>query len=225
MREFDLLNIYPNLKSRYINKNSRTIKNRIIASYKDKEFYDGNRSNGYGGYSYDGRWKLIADRIFSVYKLKSNAKILQIGCDKGYLIYDIKKKYNKATVKGIENSKYAISKAPKLIKKDLIFSNFVNLPFKNDYFDFVLAIGPVYSLNLTDALKCLKEINRVGKGKSFITLGAYKTDKEFQLFRYWTLLGSTILSKTEWKTVLKHVNYKGDYKFNTSSSLNLKIKK
>ena len=99
MREFDLLNIYPNLKSRYVNKNSRTIKNRIIASYKGKEFYDGHRNNGFGGYSYDGRWKLIADRIFSVYKLKDNAKILQIGCDKGYLIHDIKKNITKLRLK------------------------------------------------------------------------------------------------------------------------------
>ena len=28
---------------------------------------------------YDGRWKLIADRIFNIYKIKKNAKILQIG--------------------------------------------------------------------------------------------------------------------------------------------------
>ena len=80
-------------------------------------------------------------------------------------------------------------------------------------------------MNLTDAIRCLKEINRVGKGKSFITLGAYETEKEFNLFKYWTLLGSTILSKAEWKTVLRHVKYKGDYKFNTSNSLNLKLKK
>ena len=79
MREFDLLNIYPNLKIRYVNKNSRTIKNRIVATYKNKEFYDGNRNNGFGGYKYDGRWKLIADRIFNIYKIKKNAKILQIG--------------------------------------------------------------------------------------------------------------------------------------------------
>ena len=142
-----------------------------------------------------------------------------------YYKLDIKKKYNKVEVKGIENSKYAISKAPKIIKKNIIHSNFINLPFKSNYFDFIIAIGPVYSLNLTDAIKCLKEINRVGKGKSFITLGAYETEKEFKLFKYWTLLGSTILSKAEWKTVLRHVKYKGDYKFNTSNSLNLKLKK
>ena len=147
--------------------------------------------------------------------------------DKGFLLYDIKKKYNKVEVKGIENSKYAISKAPKIIKKNIIHSNFINLPFKSNYFDFIIAIGPMsHSLNINkNAIKCLKEINRVGKGKSFITLGAYETEKEFKLFKYWTLLGSTILSKAEWKTVLRHVKYKGDYKFNTSNCHIFKIKK
>ena len=85
----------------------------------------------------------------------------------------------------------------------------------------MIAIGPVYSLNLVSAIKCLKEIKRVGKGKSFITLGAYESERDFKLFRYWTLLGSTILKKKEWIEVLKHTKYDGDYKFNTAKSLNL----
>ena len=70
MKEFDLLKVYPNIKARLVSKNTRTIRNRIIASYKDKEFYDGERNNGYGGYNYDGRWKKIAQNIMKRYKLK-----------------------------------------------------------------------------------------------------------------------------------------------------------
>ena len=225
MREFDLLSIYPNFTKRVITKNTRSIKNRINASYKDKRFYDGKRNDGFGGYKNDGRWAPIAERIFSIYKLKDNAKILQIGCDKGFLLYEIKKKYKSSLVRGIENSKYPISKAPKLIKKNIKYSDYTKLPFKNNFFDFVIAIGPVYSLNLRDAIRCLIEIARVGKGKSFITLGAYENDNEKKLFEYWTLLGCTILSKKDWKHVLRHVRFTGDYKFNTSNSLNLKLRK
>ena len=221
MREIDLLTNYPVLKKRYVSKNSRTIKNRIIASYRDKNFYDGNRDNGYGGYKYDGRWKVIAKKIFDIYRLKSNAKILQIGSEKGFLLQDIKEIYPKSRVKGIEVSEYAIKHTNKKIKKFIQKGPFHNLPFKKNEFDFVIAIGPVYSLNLADAIKCLKEIDRVGKGKSFITLGSYDHENDLKLFRYWTLLGSTILSKKEWIEVLKHTKYKGDYKFNTAKSLNL----
>ena len=62
---------------------------------------------------------------------------------------------------------------------------------------------------------------RVGKGKSFITLGAYENFKDLTYFMNWTLLGATVLKKQEWKQVLKHTKYTGDYKFNTTKSLNL----
>ncbi len=225
MKEFDLLKVYPNIKARLVSKNTRTIRNRIIASYKDKEFYDGERNNGYGGYNYDRRWKKIAQNIMKRYKLKPGSKVLQIGCDKGFLLYDLKTLCPKLKVYGVENSKYAISKAPKLIQKNILHSNFTNLPFKKKFFDFVIAIGPVYSLNLSDAIKCLKEIKRIGKGKSFITLGSYENDIEQKLFSYWTLLGSTILSKKDWRYLLKYVKYNGDFKFNTAKTLNLKLQK
>jgi len=221
MREFDLLNNYPVIKKRYVSKNSRTIKNRIVASYRGKKFYDGKREDGYGGFKYDSRWKAVAKKIFDVYRLKDNAKILQIGCDKGFLLQDIKEIFPKAKVRGIEVSDYAIQSADKKIKKFIKKGLFYDLPFKKNEFDFVIAIGPVYSLNLANAIKCLKEIKRVGKDKSFITLGSYESERDFRLFRYWTLLGSTILKKREWIEVLKHTKYNGDYKFNTAKSLSL----
>ena len=221
MREFDLLNNYPVIKKRYVSKNSRTIKNRIVASYRGKKFYDGKREDGYGGFKYDSRWKVVAKKICDVYRLKDNAKILQIGCDKGFLLQDIKEIFPKAKVRGIEVSDYAIKHTNKKISKFIKKGSFYELPFKKNEFDFVIAIGPVYSLNLTNAIKCLKEIKRVGKDKSFITLGSYENETDFKLFRYWTLLGATILKKKEWIEVLKHTKYNGDYKFNTAKSLNL----
>ena len=117
MREFNLLNSYPVLKKRYVSENTRTIKNRIIASYRDKNFYDGKRENGFGGFKYDGRWKIIAKKIFDIYHLKPNAKILQIGCDKGFLLQDIKEIFPKSKVRGVEVSDYAIKHTNKKISK------------------------------------------------------------------------------------------------------------
>jgi len=71
VKEFNLLKNYSNIKKRFVSKNLRTIKNRIIASYKGKEFYDGDRNNGYGGYKYDGRWTEVASNIFRIYKLNN----------------------------------------------------------------------------------------------------------------------------------------------------------
>ena len=108
------------------------------------------------------------------------------------------------------------------IKPYIIKSDFHKLPFEDKEFDFVISIGVVYTLTLRDAILCLKEIKRVGKGKSFITLGSYRNEEEFKLFRYWSVLGCTILHVDEWVEVLKEAGYTGDYQFITAEYLNLK---
>ena len=222
MKEFDLLGGYPEPKKpRFVNQNLRTIKNRIVASYRGKEFFDGERNDGYGGMDYDGRWKSIAKRICKKYEIKDNSKILQLNCEKGFLLHDLHELNPNIKLYGLETSKYAIENALPSVKQFIKFSSKIELEFSDNFFDFVIAIGTVYSLNLGDAIKCLKEIQRVSKGKSFITLGAYNGEKDKKLFSYWTLLGSTILRKDEWVNVLNHSGFTGDYKFNTADSLNL----
>ena len=62
MREFNALKDYPQPKEpRYVSPDIRTVHSRIIASSRGKEYYDGDRKNGYGGFKYDGRWKKIAE--------------------------------------------------------------------------------------------------------------------------------------------------------------------
>ena len=96
--------------------------------------------------------------------------------------------------------------------------------YKNKFFDLTLAIGVVYSLNLTDAIECIKEINRVSK-KSFINLASYKNKNDYWLFKKWSLLGTTILKEKEWEEVLNHCKYSGDYYFTNATNLNLIEKK
>lgn len=222
MREFNVLKAYPQPKEpRYVGSNIRTIRNRIIASYRGKEYYDGARENGYGGFKYDGRWKKVVDSMCKEYNLNENSSILQIGCEKGFLLHDFHEKFPGIKIRGTEISDYAIENAMPSVKKFIVKSPPANLPFKEHEFDFVIGIGVVYTLNLADAIKCLKEIQRVGRGKIFITLGAYRDAKGERLFRHWTLLGCTILHVDEWVEVLKEAGYTGDYFFNTADYLNL----
>ena len=222
MREFDALTGYPEPKTpRVVHPKIRTIHNRIVASYRGKEFYDGDRNDGYGGFRYDGRWAPIANNMMEQYSLNDQSAILQIGSDKGFLLHEFLQLCPAIKVRGTEISDYAIECTMPAVKPFVQNASFTDLPFADEEFDFIIAIGPVYSLNLPDAIKCLKEIQRTGKGKSFVTLGAYETEEDLRLFRYWTLLGSTILTKEDWVEVLNHVGYTGDYKFNTAQSLNL----
>ena len=222
MREFDALSGYPEPKQpRVVSQNLRTIQHRIVASYRGKDLYDGDRNYGYGGLNYDGRWLPIAKNMCIEYGLSAQSAVLQMGCDKGFLLNDFQQAQPGINVRGTEISDYAIENAMESVKPCIKKASFVDLPFNDGEFDFVIAIGPVYTLNLGDAIRCLKEIQRVGKGKSFITLGSYSDEESFRLFRYWTLLGSTILHQEEWVEVLKHVGYTGDYKFTGAKSLHL----
>ena len=225
MKKFNLLKNYTQSKIKRIsNSKTRTINERIISSYRDKNLYDGERKYGYGGFIYDGRWKKIAQKICKKYNLNNSSKILQLGCEKGFLLNDIKSIYPKIKIKGIDMSEYAVKNSMLSVKKNLKVGNYINLNFKDSEFDFVLALGVVYSFNLVDAIKCLKEIIRVSKGSSFINLSSYNNSNDYWLFKHWTLLGSTLLKEKEWVAVLNHVNYKGDYYFTNSKTLNLKEK-
>ena len=63
MREFDALSGYPEPTQPWVvSPNLRTIQHHIVASYRGKEFYDGDRDFGYGGFNYDGRWLPIAQK-------------------------------------------------------------------------------------------------------------------------------------------------------------------
>jgi hypothetical protein len=222
MREFNALKGYPEPKQpRHVGPGVRTIGNRIIAAYRGEEYYDGDRINGYGGFGYDGRWAPIAENMYREYGLKEDSSVLQVGCEKGFLLYDFHEQYPSVVVRGTDISDYAIEHAMEDVKPHIQNAPFTDLPFDDDAFDLVLAIGVVYTLNLADSIKCLKEIQRVSRGTSFVTLGAYRTEEEKRMLEWWTVLGSTLLHEDEWVEVLEHAGYTGDYKFTSARSLNL----
>lgn len=198
----------------------RKLKNKLIAWELEKEYYDGDRNNGYGGFSYDGRWLKLLPNFIKRYKLDNNSKILDLGCKKGFIMKDLKTLLPGAKVYGIEDHKYPIKNAEKEIKKNIIFSNYYEVPFKKNYFDLVIGFSSIYKYNLHDVVKTIREINRVSR-KSFLTVASYSNKKEKEIFDKWTLLGTTILSKKEWLELFRLLKYKGDYYFTTAKSLNL----
>ena len=195
----------------------RTIINKINAWSLDKEYYDGQRINGYGGFKYDGRWKKLLPKMIKKYKLTKNSKVLDLGCKKGFLLKDLNILIPGIKSCGIENHSYALKKAVKC-KSKLIKSEYYKIPFKNKHFDFVIALNSLYMQNLGDVIKSLKEIERVSK-KSYVVLASGENDEERNKFYRWTLIGTTILLKKEWKTLFKKIKFKGDYYFSSAKSL------
>lgn len=199
----------------------RSILNKINAWDLDKKYYDGTREDGYGGFNYDGRWKKFIPKIFKRYKLKDNSKFLDLGCKKGFLLKDLNFLYPDVRTYGIENHRYPIKESKLNSKKSKIFfTDYYKIPFKDKYFDFTIAFNAIYMYNLGDVIKILKEINRVSK-KSYVVIAAGENDKERNLFYKWTLIGTTILLKKEWRKLFKKINFTGDYYFSSAKSLGL----
>ena len=207
-------------KRRNVSK-SRNIENKFIAWKLDKEYYDGKRINGYGGFYYDGRWKILLKKIIRIYKLNKKLKVLEIGCKKGFLLYDLSLLIPGIKLYGIENHKYPLTKIKKSFKKKIYNLPYYELKaFKNKEFDLVIAFNSIYMQNLGDIIKTLKEIKRVSS-HSYISLASYTNRADREKFLDWTLLGTTILKKKEWKTIFDLIGYTGDYYFSDAIKLGL----
>ena len=195
----------------------RSVINKINAWQLEKKYYDGNRLDGYGGFKYDGRWLKLLPKLIKKYKLTNKSKVLDLGCKKGFLLKDLNILLPGIKSFGVENHPYPLKKSIRCNSK-LIECQYYNLPFKNKYFDFVIAFNSLYMQNLGDVIKSLREIERVSK-KSYVILASGENDNERNKFYRWTLIGTTILLKKEWKKLFKKIKFKGDYYFSSSKSL------
>lgn len=211
--EIDLLAKYPksnrNVDERGLEK---TDKDREIARRFGKEFFDGDRRNGYGGFNYNSKfWEPVVPDFQKHFSLNSKSSVLDVGCAKGFMIYDISRLIPGITVKGIDISDYAIENAIVEVKERVQVADAKNLPFEDNSFDVVISINTVHNLEIEDCGKALQEIERVSKGKSFITVDAFRNEEEKERMFAWNLTGRTIMSTRDWIIFFDKVGYTGDY--------------
>ena len=212
MKKINLLSSFPkskrNLKERNVNK-----KNIQLALKYSKEYFDGNRSQGYGGYYYDGRWVKVARKIIKLFKLKNNSKFLDVGCAKGFLMHDLKVILPRIKIYGIDVSKYAKENSIMNIRKNIKIMNCKNIKYKTNSFDGLVAINVVHNLNLDQCKKSIKEIQRVSNGKAFIQVDAYRDEFELKILKKWILTAKTYLKPNEWIDLFEECGYTGYYDF------------
>ena len=165
----------------------------------------------------------IAKNCTELYNLEDKSKILQVNCDFGFLLNDLKIINNRYDIFGTESSNYAIENSMPSIKANIQNIKPIEIQFPSDYFDLIIALGVIYTLTIPDAILLLKKISKISKNNnSFITLATYSNIIEKELFESWTLGGNLCLRKEEWFMLFEEANYKGDYLFIDSNYLNLK---
>mgnify|MGYP001580771978 FL=1 len=184
-----------------------------IAKRFDKDFWDGDRRHGYGGFRYDGRWEAVARQLIEKYNLPKNAKILDVGCGKGFVLYELKKILPDCEIVGFDISQYALDNAKEEVKGVLYNHAAQNpYPYKDKEFDLVFSINTLHNLLLFDFVSALKEIQRVGKEK-YIAVEAYRNEEELFNLQCWVLTGQCFMKPEEWIWLFKEYKYTGDYEF------------
>ncbi len=213
MGEVNLLANYPktqrDIEARKGHKAPEVIR---VARQFGWDYFDGDRRFGYGGYSYHPRfWNLVVADFQRCYQLTAASSILDVGCGKGFMLYDFARLIPGIKVQGIDISAYAIDQALEAVKPFLKVGHARRLNFPDHSFDAVISINTIHNLDRAECLQSLREIQRVSRRYAFVTVDAYRTEEERQRLEDWNLTARTVLSTREWVALFKEADYQGDY--------------
>ncbi len=182
-----------------------------VAKRFDAEYWDGSRNTGYGGYTYDGRWLGVAQRLAAHYGLKAGQRVLDVGCGKGYLLYELTRAVPGIEVAGVDVSRYALEHAKEEVRPFLKEGRAESLAFPDRSFDLVLSINTLHNLQLPELESALREIERVARGGKYILMDGYRNEQEKVNLLYWQLTCECFFTPREWEWLFKKAGYTGDF--------------
>ena len=219
MKEIDFMNtLHSSTKRNYLARvndlDYPKYKAASLAKKFDFDYWDGDSRICYGGYKYiPGRWEKVAKEMILYYGLNSKSKILDIGCGKGYLLYEFIKLIPEIKIFGLDISEYALNNCKDEISNSLKLGNATNLPYESNFFDLVISINTLHCLHSYELDSALKEIERVGKYNKYICVESYRNEIEKANLLYWQVTCEAFNSPKGWKWWFKNSGYTGDYSF------------
>ncbi len=211
--EINLLSLYPRSK-RLIDERGKLVteEHRKIARQFGKEFFDGDRLCGYGGYYYHPRFWTDTIKLFKDhYQLADNATVLDVGCAKGFMMHDFKCLMPNMTIAGVDVSYYTYENALEDMKPFIKVGNAKELAYPDKSFDLVISINTIHNLPLEECKQALREIQRVARAHAFITVDAWRTEEEKERMLKWNLTALTYMHVDDWKKLFAVVGYTGDF--------------
>jgi ubiquinone/menaquinone biosynthesis C-methylase UbiE len=212
MAEIDLMARYPRGKGRAAERPVITEEDKRISKQFGRDYFDGDRRHGYGGFNYHPRfWSDTVRYIRDHYQLADDAAILDIGCAKGFMLHDFQQLMPKARLAGIDVSAYAIENAVDAVKPLVRLGNANSLPFPEASFDLVLAINTIHNLPYDECRRSLSEIQRVSRRHAFVQVDAYRTPEERAAMEAWVLTAETMLHVDDWLKLFREAGYMGDH--------------
>lgn len=211
-REIDLLRSLPKTK-RNIEKRASDKDPQVVAVARkfDREYWDGDRKYGYGGYRYDGRWRAVARDILAHFGLQPGMRVLDVGCGKGFLVKDLMLECPGLEAFGLDISHYALMHCEPEVVGRLQLGSAESLPFPDRGFDCVISINTIHNLPRSRALVALREIERLSPGRAYVQVDSYRTPEQRALFESWVLTAQFHDYPDGWKKLFADAGYTGDY--------------
>lgn len=181
------------------------------------DYWDGDRRYGYGGYRYiPGRWKPVAEKLVERYGLKRGSRVLDLGCGKGYLLYELEQLVPGLVTVGVDRSRWGIDNAHPDLRAHLScmkLQDFIGGPYSPDkQYDLVISLGALHNLTIRDLARTLPDIERIGRN-AYIMVESYRDEQELFNLQCWCLTAETLLLPQDWKFLYDHFGYTGDYEF------------
>ena len=211
MRQLDLLVSYPRVKRPIAERHQVAEAHRQVAKRFGREYFDGDRMQGYGGYRYDGRWVPIAQRIQREYGLAAGQRVLDVGCAKGFLLHDLCQVIPGLEVAGLDVSGYALEQAMSTVKGRLMQGTAAALPFASNSFDLVISINVIHNLEVPLCRAAVEEMERVSRRFKYVQADSYLNDEQRMNLEHWQLTAATYFDPDGWRKLFKSAGYSGDY--------------
>ena len=197
---------------------ARMVDDKVHCMLKAKEYgaayWDGDRRYGYGGYRYiPGRWKPVAQALIDTYRLKSGSRVLDVGCGKAFLLYEMQQIEPGLEIVGFDTSNHGLKSSLPDLKATLFnYRAQDTYPFGDKEFDLVISLGTFHNLRLFEFQTALGEVERVGK-HGYIMLESYRNEQEQFNLQCWALTCESFFDTAEWIWLYRHFGYTGDYEF------------
>lgn len=211
MREVNLLDRYPRVKRNITEREAAKPREREVARRFGREYFDGDRTQGYGGYRYDGRWVAIAERMRDFYGLKSGDAVLDVGCAKGFLLHDLRLVILGIRVFGVDLSMYAAQNAMDDVRRCIVIGTAEALPFPDQSVDLVVSINTAHNLPVARCLQAIREMERVSRRGKYLQVDSYRNEEEREKFERWQLTAVTHFDPDGWRRVFREAGYTGEY--------------
>ena len=196
----------------------RMVDDKVHCMLKAKEYetdyWDGHRRYGYGGYKYiPGRWKLVAESLIEHFDLTGNSSVLDVGCGKGFLLYEMKQILPDLKIAGFDISKHGLSQSREEIR-DKLFCHKAqdSYSYENNSFDLVISLGCLHNLRVFELENALKEIERVGR-QGYVMVESYRSEQEQFNLQCWALTCESFFDVEEWIWLYDRFGYTGYYEF------------